>query len=141
MSAVESGSAIVTNNHQRSSSMRRQSWSTSCTRIYRDPHRAGAFGRRTGRILLTRVEYLKHSAAKNFVVVDAAMNDLIRPALYGAWQQVLPLVQSDTQTTDKLYDIVGPVCETGDFLAKDRELAVAAGDLLAVCASGAYVLR
>lgn len=89
-------------------------------------------------ILLTRVEYLKHSAAKNFVVVDAAMNDLIRPALYGAWQQVLPLVQSDTQTTDKLYDIVGPVCETGDFLAKDRELAVAAGDLLAVCASGAY---
>ena len=88
-------------------------------------------------VLLTQVMYLKHTAHKNFAIVDAAMNDLIRPALYGAWQNIVPLVprnQGDTQA----YDIVGPVCETGDFLGKQRELNLASGDVLAVCSAGAY---
>ncbi len=89
-------------------------------------------------ILLTRVEYLKHSAVRNFMVVDAAMNDLIRPSLYGAWQEVLAVEQRETDAITKRYDVVGPVCETGDFLAKDRELNAQPGDLLAICASGAY---
>ncbi len=87
-------------------------------------------------ILLTEVEYLKHAEHKNFAVVDAAMNDLIRPALYSAWQAIIP-VQPRTGE-DKTYDIVGPICETGDFLGKDRELNLQAGDLLAVRSSGAY---
>jgi len=88
-------------------------------------------------VLLTRVEYLKHSPHKNFAIVDAAMNDLMRPALYQAWQDIVPVnVKADGDT--KLYDIVGPVCETGDFLGKDRELALDEGDLLAVRSSGAY---
>lgn len=87
-------------------------------------------------LLLTRVEYLKHGAARNFAVVDAAMNDLIRPALYDAFHEVLPVAR---HAGDALaYDIVGPVCETGDFLASDRRLAVAEGDLLAVMSAGAY---
>ncbi len=88
-------------------------------------------------VLLTQVTYLKHTAHKNFAIVDAAMNDLIRPALYGAWQNIVPLVPralGGTQT----YDIVGPVCETGDFLGKQRELNLAPGDVLAVCSAGAY---
>ncbi|HKW37289.1 MAG TPA: diaminopimelate decarboxylase [Burkholderiales bacterium] len=87
-------------------------------------------------LLLTRVEYLKHGAAKSFAVVDAAMNDLIRPALYDAWHEVLPVAQRGGRT--RRYDIVGPVCESADFLAKERDLAVAAGDLLAIMSAGAY---
>jgi diaminopimelate decarboxylase len=87
-------------------------------------------------VLLTRVEYLKHTEHKDFAVVDAAMNDLIRPALYGAWQEIIPV--SPRQGGARTYDVVGPVCETGDFLGKDRELVLAEGDLLAVRSSGAY---
>lgn len=87
-------------------------------------------------ILLTEVEYLKHAEHKNFAVVDAAMNDLIRPSLYSAWQAIIP-VQTRVGSA-KTYDIVGPICETGDFLGKDRELSLQAGDLLAVRSSGAY---
>jgi diaminopimelate decarboxylase len=88
-------------------------------------------------ILLTRVEYLKHGDEKNFAIVDAAMNDLLRPALYSAWQEIVTLQENGTGAPDT-YDIVGPVCETGDFLGKDRELGLASGDLLAVRSSGAY---
>ncbi|MBU2769266.1 diaminopimelate decarboxylase, partial [Acidithiobacillus ferrivorans] len=87
-------------------------------------------------VLLTRVEYLKDNGSKQFCVVDAAMNDLLRPALYGAWHDILPLHQSAEATQPM--DIVGPVCESGDFLAKDRPLAAKAGDLLAVMSTGAY---
>jgi len=87
-------------------------------------------------ILLTRVEYLKHGAAKNFAVVDAAMNDLLRPALYDAWHEVLPVTRRDGLT--RHYDIVGPVCESADFIARGRSLALAAGDLLALMSAGAY---
>jgi diaminopimelate decarboxylase len=87
-------------------------------------------------VLLTRVQYLKESAHKNFAIVDAAMNDLIRPALYGAWQEIVPL--REPADAVKAYDIVGPVCETGDFLGKDRPMNLAAGDLLAVRSAGAY---
>lgn len=87
-------------------------------------------------LLLTRVEYLKHTAHKDFAIVDAAMNDLIRPALYQAWMNVIAVQPHEGDA--RRYDIVGPICETGDFLAKDRELALAEGDLLAVCSAGAY---
>lgn len=88
-------------------------------------------------VLLTTVEYLKCSEAKNFAIIDAGMNDLLRPALYKAWQRIVPLQVRDDVPT-RLYDVVGPVCETGDFLGKNRELAIAAGDMLAVCSAGAY---
>ena len=87
-------------------------------------------------ILLTRVEYLKHTQHKNFAIVDAAMNDLKRPALYNAWHEIIPVQPHAGDTTS--YDVVGPVCETGDFLGKERELALAEGDLLAVRSAGAY---
>ncbi|WP_058556596.1 diaminopimelate decarboxylase [Thiohalocapsa sp. ML1] len=87
-------------------------------------------------ILLTRVEYLKPTATHNFAIVDAAMNDLLRPALYQAVQEIVPAVRRAGAA--RAWDIVGPVCETGDFLGKGRELVLAAGDLLAVRASGAY---
>ena len=87
-------------------------------------------------VLLTRVEYVKPGAARNFLVVDAAMNDLIRPPLYGAWHEVRPVRKSDAPSA--LYDVVGPVCESADFLAKDRTLAARAGDLLAILSAGAY---
>lgn len=87
-------------------------------------------------ILLTRIEYLKHGEAAGFAIVDAAMNDLLRPALYGAWQDIVPVRQRDAVA--ERWDIVGPVCETGDFLGKDRALAVQPGDLLAVRSAGAY---
>ncbi|MBS7662506.1 diaminopimelate decarboxylase [Pseudomonas lalucatii] len=87
-------------------------------------------------VLLTRVEYLKHTEHKDFAIVDAAMNDLIRPALYQAWMDVQAVQPRDGAT--RHYDIVGPICETGDFLAKERELALAEGDLLAVRSAGAY---
>jgi len=87
-------------------------------------------------VLLTRVEYIKHGESKNFAIVDGAMNDLLRPALYAAWQDIVPV--SKRALEPLFYDVVGPVCESGDFLGKNRELAVAAGDLLAVRSSGAY---
>ncbi len=87
-------------------------------------------------VLLTRVEYLKHTEHRNFAIVDAAMNDLQRPALYGAWHEIQPL---EPRTGNAwLYDIVGPVCETGDFLGKNRLLSLAGGDLLAIRSAGAY---
>jgi len=89
-------------------------------------------------VLLTRVEYVKPGAAKNFLVVDAAMNDLIRPALYGAWHDVKTVAES--VPGNAVYDIVGPVCESADFLAKDRRLAAAEGDLLAIMSCGAYAM-
>jgi diaminopimelate decarboxylase len=88
-------------------------------------------------VLLTRVEYLKHTEHKDFAIIDAAMNDLLRPALYDAWQAIIP-VQPRLNKTPRIYDLVGPVCETGDFLGKDRELALEPGDLLAVRSAGAY---
>lgn len=88
-------------------------------------------------ILVTKIEYLKTNADKEFAVVDAAMNDLIRPSLYDAWQEIIP-VQLHMDGSKKSYDIVGPICETGDFLGKDRELNCRQGDLLAVRSSGAY---
>ena len=87
-------------------------------------------------VLLTRVEYVKPGAACNFLVVDAAMNDLVRPALYGAWHEVKTVTASAPGA--EVYDIVGPVCESADFLAKGRNLSAAEGDLLAVMSSGAY---
>ncbi len=87
-------------------------------------------------VLLTRVHYLKPTEHRNFALVDAAMNDLLRPSLYGAWQDIVPVTTSDTQT--KQWDVVGPVCETGDFLGKDRLLALQPGDVLAVTGAGAY---
>lgn len=87
-------------------------------------------------ILLTRVEYLKHTAHKNFAIIDAAMNDLQRPALYNAWHDIVPV--QPREGTPSVYDVVGPVCETGDFLGKERELQLAEGDLLAVRSAGAY---
>lgn len=88
-------------------------------------------------VLLTRVEYIKTTPEKNFAIVDAAMNDLLRPALYDAWHEILPLTQNDS-TVKNIYDIVGPVCESGDFIGKNRELALSEGDILAICSAGAY---
>jgi diaminopimelate decarboxylase len=90
-------------------------------------------------VLLTTIEYLKQGEEKNFCVVDAAMNDLMRPALYQAWMGVQP-VQSSSGVSADLYDVVGPVCESGDWLAKDRILSVEAGDVLAIMSAGAYGL-
>ncbi len=88
-------------------------------------------------VLLTRVEYLKEGEERHFALVDAAMNDLIRPSLYGAWMNIIPADKS-LQRPARRYDVVGPVCETGDFLGKDRELGLAQGDLLVVRSAGAY---
>jgi len=88
-------------------------------------------------VLLTKVEFLKLNPHKNFAIIDAAMNDMLRPSLYQAWMDLLPVSpRSDGEA--RLYDVVGPVCETGDFLAKDRELRIESGDLLALASSGAY---
>ena len=102
--------------------------------VYVEPGRAivGNAG-----LLLTRVEFLKCSEHKNFAIVDAAMNDLIRPSLYSAWMEIIP-ADATLERAQQRYDVVGPICETGDFLGKDRELAVAEGDLLAVRSAGAY---
>ncbi len=89
-------------------------------------------------VLLTRVEYVKPGQARNFLVVDAAMNDLLRPALYDAWHEVRPVREAPPGVAQAIYDVVGPVCESGDFLAKERRLAAEAGDLLAVMSAGAY---
>ena len=87
-------------------------------------------------ILLARVEYLKHGADRNFAVIDAAMNDLLRPALYDAWHDIQPVVLR--RGPARRYEIVGPVCESGDFLGHDRELSLAEGDLVAIMSAGAY---
>ncbi len=88
-------------------------------------------------ILVTEVEFLKMAEYKNFAIIDAAMNDLIRPSLYSAWQEIIP-VQPRTEGEAITYDVVGPVCETGDFLGKERDLNIQPGDLLAVRSAGAY---
>ena len=88
-------------------------------------------------VLLTRVRYLKSGGAREFAIVDAAMNDLLRPALYEAWHDIVPVVQTKNRPSRRV-DVVGPVCESGDFLGLDRELPVAAGDLLAIMSAGAY---
>ncbi|MBH1969612.1 diaminopimelate decarboxylase [Moraxellaceae bacterium AER2_44_116] len=102
-------------------------------KVYLEPGRAIAAN---AGILLTKVEFLKPTPHKNFAIVDAAMNDLIRPSLYSAWMNIIPVFPRLTDT--QVYDVVGAVCETGDFLGKERELAIEAGDLLAVCGAGAY---
>ena len=86
-------------------------------------------------VLLTRIEYLKRGEDRNFAIVDAGMNDLIRPALYDAWHEILPV--SEGAASD-IYDVVGPICETGDFLARGRRLGSREGDLLAIMSAGAY---
>jgi diaminopimelate decarboxylase len=91
-------------------------------------------------VLLTKVEYVKPGEAKNFVVVDAAMNDLIRPALYDAWHDVKPLREAESGAAAGVYDVVGPVCESADWLAKERRLAVRQGDFLAIMSAGAYAM-
>ncbi|WP_218311567.1 diaminopimelate decarboxylase [Alteromonas antoniana] len=88
-------------------------------------------------ILVTEVEFIKEGDEKHFAIVDAAMNDMLRPSLYSAWQKIIR-VESESDAPVRTYDVVGPVCETGDFLGKDRELAAAPGDLLAVRSAGAY---
>jgi diaminopimelate decarboxylase len=87
-------------------------------------------------VLLTRVEYLKRGSERNFAIVDAAMNDLMRPALYDAWHDIVP-VQASTEAL-QTWDVVGPVCESGDFIGRDRRLALREGDLLAIRSAGAY---
>lgn len=90
-------------------------------------------------IMVTRVNLLKENYGKHFAVVDGAMNDLIRPSLYSAWQRIVPVMQAPTPgATSARFDVVGPVCESGDFLGKDRPLTLAPGDLLAVRSAGAY---
>jgi len=89
-------------------------------------------------VLLTRVQYLKHAEARNFAIVDAAMNDLLRPALYEAWHGVHPVAAPAATAQAAVYDVVGPVCESADWLARGRRLALAQGDLLAIESAGAY---
>ena len=88
-------------------------------------------------ILLTKVEYLNETPFKNFAVVDTAMNDLIRPSLYNGWHEIKRVTQ-DSDAKEKTYDIVGPICETGDFVGKNRTLSLTEGDLLAIFSTGAY---
>ena len=89
-------------------------------------------------ILVTQVEFIKQNQDKFFAIVDAGMNDMLRPSLYQAWQKIIPVSVRDDDTPTHNFDIVGPVCETGDFLGKDRELALKQGDLLAQRSAGAY---
>lgn len=100
-----------------------------------DPGRAivGSAG-----VLLTRIEYVKPGEARNYLVVDAAMNDLLRPALYDAWHEALPVRPADPAAEGEVYDIVGPVCESADFLARERRIVARAGDLIALMDAGAY---
>lgn len=102
-------------------------------KVYLEPGRAIAAN---AGVLVTKVEFLKPTQHKNFAIIDAAMNDLIRPSLYGAWMDIIPVTPRLSET--QVYDVVGAVCETGDFLGKDRTLAIEANDLLAVCGAGAY---
>ncbi|MCB1665678.1 MAG: diaminopimelate decarboxylase [Pseudomonadales bacterium] len=89
-------------------------------------------------LFVTKVEFLKHTSHKNFAIVDGAMNDLLRPALYSAWQKIIPVQEPALDAQALEYDVVGPVCESADFLGKNRELSIAQGDLLAVRTAGAY---
>ena len=102
--------------------------------VYLEPGRAvsGNAG-----VLLARVEYIKENGATRFAIVDAAMNDFIRPALYGGWSRIAPCERGNGEGT-AIYTVAGPVCESGDFLGRDRELDVEEGDLVAVCSAGAY---
>lgn len=102
-------------------------------KVYLEPGRAIAAN---AGVLITKVEFLKPTPHKNFAIIDAAMNDLIRPSLYGAWMDIIPVTPRLSET--QVYDVVGAVCETGDFLGKERTLAIESGDLLAVCGAGAY---
>ncbi|MDF2446571.1 MAG: diaminopimelate decarboxylase [Moraxellaceae bacterium] len=104
-------------------------------KIFMEPGRAIAAN---AGVLVTRVEFLKPTAHKNFAIIDAAMNDLIRPSLYSAWMDIVPVRPRSDDTPERTYDVVGPVCETGDFLGKERALRIAPGDLLAVRSAGAY---
>ena len=88
-------------------------------------------------IMLSKVEYIKKAEIKNFAIVDGAMNDLLRPVLYDAWMDIIPVALGGGRK-EEVYDIVGPVCETGDYLGLNRKLAVRSGDLIAVCGAGAY---
>ena len=88
-------------------------------------------------IMLSKVEYIKKAEIKNFVIVDGAMNDLLRPVLYDAWMDIIPVALGGGRK-EEVYDIVGPVCETGDYLGLNRKLAVRSGDFVAVCGAGAY---
>ena len=87
-------------------------------------------------VLLTQVEYLKHTPDRNFAIVDAAMNDLMRPSLYDAYHDIMPITTNNADK--KSYQVVGPICETGDFLGHNRALSIEQGDLLAVMSAGAY---
>jgi diaminopimelate decarboxylase len=89
-------------------------------------------------LLLARVEHVKPGSPRSFIVVDAAMNDLVRPALYQAWHEVRTVREAESAARQAVYDVVGPVCESGDFLAKDRSLSAREGDLLALMSAGAY---
>jgi diaminopimelate decarboxylase len=91
-------------------------------------------------ICVTEALYLKPGEEKNFLIVDAAMNDLPRPAMYEAYHAIVPVQPRAGQAPGKLWDVVGPVCESGDWLGRDRSLNVQAGDLLAVCSAGAYCM-
>jgi diaminopimelate decarboxylase len=104
-------------------------------KIFMEPGRAIAAN---AGVLVTRVEFLKPTAHKNFAIIDAAMNDLIRPSLYSAWMDIVPVRPRSDDTAERTYDVVGPVCETGDFLGKERALRIEPGDLLAVRSAGAY---
>lgn len=103
-------------------------------KVYMEPGRA--ISANAG-VLLTKVDMLKPTAHRNFALIDAAMNDLIRPSLYGAWMDIQP-VAAASNVASKTWDLVGSICETGDFLGKERELALSAGDVLAVMGAGAY---
>ncbi|MEX1033929.1 MAG: diaminopimelate decarboxylase [Cellvibrionaceae bacterium] len=89
-------------------------------------------------MLLTRVEYLKEARHKNFAIIDAAMNDYLRPALYQAWQHIRPVREPTGEAEEKIWDVVGPVCESADFIGHDRTLALQEDDLLAIMSAGAY---
>ena len=102
--------------------------------IYLEPGRAIAAN---AGVLLTEVEYIKPTEAKDFAIIDAAMNDLIRPSLYQAWQEIIPVIENQSGRNGH-YDLVGPICETGDFLGKNRQLSLRPGDLLAIRSAGAY---
>jgi len=117
--------------------------------IWSQSRRAGApkvlfeFGRAivgNAGLLLTRVELLKPGPEKNFAIIDAAMNDLMRPALYDAWHGVEPLCANQAVADQKKWDLVGPVCESGDWIAKDRDLSLSSGNLLAILSAGAYAM-
>ena len=111
------------------------SYAGSKLAVYMEPGRAIAAN---AGIFITQVEYLKSSQDRNFAIVDGAMNDLLRPALYQAWQAIIPVIKSDAYQSTKQWDVVGPVCESADFLGKNRALALAQGDLLAIRSAGAY---